>query len=208
MPPLLRAVPADAWCLSATDPATLAITASLTEAIPPAIGPEFFRIELTEPDVLKFADLAAAPAPAASLAAATGGRVAFVADGACWGYLSLHRERGAPPFEEEELSLLRRGGTDPGGRPAGGPHPRRPRRGGCLGLLLLDDRLLSVARCGDVGVHRPEALPDRAAPLRGGVQSGRARRFPGALMILGQAHRLCHGRSRGRCGICTTPLRA
>ena len=121
------AVPADAWCWSTTDPATLMITASATHGIPPSIGPEFFRIELTEPDFLKLAELPQRTPPVGTLWAATGGelaastrwrrlfgplglgdelRAAFICGRACWGYLSLHRRQGETPFSPEEVEVL------------------------------------------------------------------------------------------------------
>lgn len=119
-------VPTDAWCWNTTDPASLMITGSAIDGLPESMAAEFFRIELTEPDFLKLVDLPARIPPAGTLWNETGGdlaastrwrcifgplglgdelRMAFVASGVCWGYLSLHRRQEAPPFDPREIEL-------------------------------------------------------------------------------------------------------
>jgi DNA-binding CsgD family transcriptional regulator len=124
---ILAHVPADAWCWNTTDPASLMITGSAIDGLPESMAAEFFRIELTEPDFLKLVDLPARTPPAGTLWNETGGdlaastrwrcifgplglgdelRMAFVAGGVCWGYLSLHRKQEAPPFNPREIELV------------------------------------------------------------------------------------------------------
>ncbi|HEY8491486.1 MAG TPA: helix-turn-helix transcriptional regulator [Dehalococcoidia bacterium] len=124
---LRAAVPFDAWCWSTADPATLLITSSLGEGIPGELARRFFEIEYGEPDVQKLASLVTRRPPVGTLQEATGGtlslstrwrelfgpcgmgdelRAALVEDGACWGYLSLHRRRDAPPFAPREVAYV------------------------------------------------------------------------------------------------------
>ena len=119
-------VPSDAWCFPTADPATLMITGNVGEGLPAEAAPLFFEIEYSRDDFNKFADLARRRSPVGRLRDATGGdlslsprwqevfrplgldddlRAALVADGACWGYLALHRAgtRGSFTLEEQEL---------------------------------------------------------------------------------------------------------
>jgi hypothetical protein len=71
----LRGVVAfDGVCVLTLDPATALPTGEVVEnGVPDAERPRLTEIELGEPDVNKFSDLARRPLPAASLSAATGG---------------------------------------------------------------------------------------------------------------------------------------
>ena len=73
---LQRAVPFDGVCLLTVDPATMLPTGEVVEnGLPPSARARLTEIELGEPDFNKFADLARATVPAASLSAATGGQL-------------------------------------------------------------------------------------------------------------------------------------
>jgi DNA-binding CsgD family transcriptional regulator len=118
-----RVVPTDAWCFPTADPATLMITGNVGEGLPPHIAPLFARIEYSQEDFNKFDDLARRDNPVADLAEATEGelsrsvrwrevfhpigldddlRAALVADGTCWGFLSLHRASARGHFTAHE----------------------------------------------------------------------------------------------------------
>jgi DNA-binding CsgD family transcriptional regulator len=109
------AVRFDASFWSIADPATLLPTGGIVHNLPlEACGP-YFENELLVPDVNKFAELAGADRTVGALSEATGGdlrqsaryraigetlgiddelRVAFVADGSCWGFAALLRRHG------------------------------------------------------------------------------------------------------------------
>lgn len=71
-----RAVPFDGTCMLTVDPATLLPTGEFVDnGLPPAATIRMTEIELAEPDVNKFATLAHAAVPAASLSDATGGNL-------------------------------------------------------------------------------------------------------------------------------------
>ncbi len=71
---LTRAVPAEGTCLMTLDPATMLPTAEYVEnGLPAAEMLRLVEIEVREPDVNKWAELARADRPAASLSAATAG---------------------------------------------------------------------------------------------------------------------------------------
>lgn len=126
---LRRVVPFAAWCWPTADPATLLITAHAGEGMPEACAPRFFEIEYAVPDVNKFVRLARRRSPVGTLDAATRGdfhrsarwreifgpaglgdefRAALRTDGACWGYLALHRPADAPAFTPREVAFLGR----------------------------------------------------------------------------------------------------
>jgi DNA-binding CsgD family transcriptional regulator len=124
------AVAIDAWCVMTADPVTLLITGAVGENLPtsePENAAEFFRIEYSGEDYINFSDLARTGAKVGVLSEATGGelqksprwRVLFgpaglgdqmrtvCADGsACWGYLALHRKKGALDFTRSEAKLV------------------------------------------------------------------------------------------------------
>jgi DNA-binding CsgD family transcriptional regulator len=122
-------VPSDAWCFPTADPSTLMITGNIGEGLPAEAAPRFFEIEYSLEDFNKFAELARRPSPVGSLRGATGGdlsrsarwrevfhplgldddlRAALVADGACWGYLALHRSGASSSFSAEDLQFVSR----------------------------------------------------------------------------------------------------
>ena len=126
---LRKLVSFDAAFLAATDPETMLFTAAFADEPLVEAGPRFLDNEFAAvPDVNRFADLAVAAAPVASLDTATRGeraisprwreiiaplgmgdeaRVALRVDNATWGVLCLHRS-GPIEFQERELALLRK----------------------------------------------------------------------------------------------------
>ncbi len=196
---LAAAVPHDAagWCV--TDPGTLLWTGGIVQGMPEEVTRGFYDNELLRPDVLKFRDLARARTPVGVLSHATGGdlaasdrhrtmyaphgledelRVAFVADGACFGTACLLRARGAAPFTAQEVAfveavsrhvahglrsaLVTRGATGPGGAAA---DPG-------AGVLVLGDDLevLSATRAAEDWLDQLGAAAD-GVPLPAAVVS-------------------------------------
>jgi DNA-binding CsgD family transcriptional regulator len=105
----------DASFWSVADPATLLPTGGVVHNLPLHSCEPYFEHELLVPDVNKFAELAGAARTVGVLSEATGGdlrqsaryrvigeplgiddelRVAFVADGSCWGFAALLRRNG------------------------------------------------------------------------------------------------------------------
>jgi DNA-binding CsgD family transcriptional regulator len=126
LPRLRRAVPVDALWLATADPATLLFTQAYREEIPASTGPYFVENEFLSDDVNKWVELARDKRGVRTLAEATEGRlessaryrdvfeplglgdelrVVLRVRGACWGFMCLHRERGAPFTHEEALYL-------------------------------------------------------------------------------------------------------
>jgi DNA-binding NarL/FixJ family response regulator len=125
---LRRAVPFDGVCVLTIDPATVLPTGEFVEnGLPPEAARRLAEIELGEPDVNKFSELARSPRVAATLSGATGGRLdrsrrhrelkgphgfgdelraVLVDDSGTWGALTLLRERGRPSFEPREARLV------------------------------------------------------------------------------------------------------
>lgn len=125
---LRRAVPFDGVCMLTIDPATVLPTGEIVEnGLPTEATKRLTEIELGEPDVNKFTDLANSPRLAATLSEATGGkldrslrhrelkgphgfgdelRAALVTESGAWGALTLLRERGRPNFEPREAKLV------------------------------------------------------------------------------------------------------
>jgi DNA-binding CsgD family transcriptional regulator len=127
---LNSAAPLDAWCLMTADPVTLLITGAVGENLPtsdPDKAAEFFRIEYSGEDFINFSDLARTGAKVGILSEATGGDLrksprwrelfgpaglgdqlrAVCADGSgCWGYLALHRKKGALDFSQSDGKLI------------------------------------------------------------------------------------------------------
>jgi DNA-binding CsgD family transcriptional regulator len=122
-----RAVQFDGVCVLTLDPATLLPTGHVVEnGLPDSTMARYMEIEIREPDVNKFADLARG-GRAASLSAATGGvlerslrhrelrgpsgfgdelRAAFVGDTGTWGAIVLLREAGSADFRPADARLL------------------------------------------------------------------------------------------------------
>ena len=125
---LHKAVPFDGTCLLTLDPATLLPTGELTDhALPPPASRRLGELELTEPDFNKFAKLAHAEIPAASLSVATAGdldrslrqgevrgpngfadelRAVLTDRTGSWGALTLLRESGRPNFTATEVRFV------------------------------------------------------------------------------------------------------
>jgi DNA-binding CsgD family transcriptional regulator len=126
---LRRAVPYDGVCVVTMDPATLLPTGHVIEnGLPDATLPRYTEIEIREPDFNKFAALAGARPPAASLSAATEGRLersarhrelrrpngfggdelraVFAGDAGTWGALVLLRETGRRDFTPGDTRLV------------------------------------------------------------------------------------------------------
>jgi len=126
---LHRAVSFDAAFMAAADPETLLFTAAFADEPLVEAGPMFLDNEFdASPDVNRFAALAIAADPVASLDRATSGeretsarsreimtplgmgdeaRVALRVDGATWGFLCLHRS-GPIGFDQRELAVMGR----------------------------------------------------------------------------------------------------
>jgi DNA-binding CsgD family transcriptional regulator len=126
---LSRAVPFDAAFFAAADPDTLLFTSAFADEPLAAVGPLFLDNEFApNHDFNRFADLAHAAEPVASLDQATGGdrhasarwreimdplglgdeaRAAFQVDATSWGFLCLHRS-GDASFSPRELRALRK----------------------------------------------------------------------------------------------------
>jgi DNA-binding CsgD family transcriptional regulator len=128
LPRLRRAVPFDAAFWSTVDPTTLLQTRPYQDGIPVETVPYFIQNEFFDADVNKWTGLAAHRLGVRTLAQATGGdmgasrryrdifqplgfgdelRAVFRVGGACWGYMCLHREAGAP-FSRQEVAYVQR----------------------------------------------------------------------------------------------------
>jgi DNA-binding CsgD family transcriptional regulator len=125
-----RAVPFDGVCVLTMDPATLLPTGHVIEnGLPDSTMARYVEIEIREADVNKFVDLARARMRAATLSAATGGRLdrstrhrelrgpngfadelraVFVDAGGTWGGIILLREAGTADFTLAHARLLDR----------------------------------------------------------------------------------------------------
>ena len=125
---LHKAVPFEGTCLLTLDPATLLPTGEVIDnALPPLASRRLGEIELTEPDFNKFAELAHADVPAASLSGATPGdlerslrqrevrrpngfadelRAVLTGPTGSWGALTLLREAGRPNFTPTEVRFV------------------------------------------------------------------------------------------------------
>ena len=125
---LRRAVPFEGVCLLTVDPATLLPTGEIVQnGLPPAARVRLAEIELGEADVNKFATLASAPVPAASLSEATRGeldrsrrqrevrrphgfadelRAVLTGPTGSWGTLTLLRAARRPHFTAAEVRLV------------------------------------------------------------------------------------------------------
>ncbi len=125
---LERAVGFDGTCLLTLDPATLLPTGEVVEhGLDADARARLVEIELREPDVNKFSDLARGRSPAAGLGVATHGNLdrslrqrelrrpqgfadelrLVCADGTgAWGALTLLREAGRPLFTAAEVSFV------------------------------------------------------------------------------------------------------
>jgi DNA-binding CsgD family transcriptional regulator len=125
---LRRAVPFDGVAIVAFDPATALPVAKWTDnSLTGSAGMRLADIELHEPDVNKMTELSITGRRAASLSAATAGRLdrsrryrelmrphgfgdelraVCVGGSETWGAIVMHRERGAPDFAPRDVELL------------------------------------------------------------------------------------------------------
>ena len=123
-----RAVPFEGTCLLTVDPSTLLPTGEIVEnGLPSTARIRLTEIELAEPDFNKFAELAEAPVPAASLSAATAGdldrsrrqrevrrphgfadelRTVLAGPTGRWGTLTLLREAKRPYFTPGDVRFV------------------------------------------------------------------------------------------------------
>jgi DNA-binding CsgD family transcriptional regulator len=127
LPRLRRAVPVDGLWWATVDPATLLFTRTYQEEIPERTKPYFVENEFVADDVNKWVDVARDPHGVRTLAQATGGlmarsarytdifaplgfgdelRAVFRVQGACWGFICLHRE-GQRPFSPDERLFIK-----------------------------------------------------------------------------------------------------
>ncbi|MGW5449806.1 LuxR C-terminal-related transcriptional regulator [Streptomyces asiaticus] len=118
----------DAFCFGTIDPWTLLITDDVSGGIPPGNAALASHNEYLEADVDKFADLARTGRTAGILSHSTGGdprrsprfhtilpiigaehelRAVFLADGECWGAVSLFRRGERTDFTSREAALVR-----------------------------------------------------------------------------------------------------
>ncbi|MGN6361144.1 MAG: LuxR C-terminal-related transcriptional regulator [Thermomicrobiales bacterium] len=125
---LRQVTPIAAFWAATVDPDTLLFTGSVIEGIPEQATPAFLANEFLQDDANKFVALARGGTPVNSLSAATGEnleqsaryrdilaplglgdelRAALLSDGACWGVLCLHRQRGDPDFAADDVAFLR-----------------------------------------------------------------------------------------------------
>ncbi|WP_341347362.1 LuxR C-terminal-related transcriptional regulator [Paenibacillus sp. FSL H3-0469] len=124
---LRRLVPFSAACCTTVDPHTLLTTGAVTEQGLEAVHSVLLEYEYLREDEMNYAQLAIADIPVVSLSGATGGeperseryrkvlqpagfgdelRVALRTGGVCWGFLTLFRPLGQPPFKEHECALI------------------------------------------------------------------------------------------------------
>lgn len=122
------AVPFDAAIQGTVDPSALLETGCLPIGIPADAEREraFMHLEYTSDDPLSYAELAGRRLPAAALRAEVDDlgtvrryrellsgfgvtdelRAAYVADGHCWGSVTLYRSADHPPFDAGEVALV------------------------------------------------------------------------------------------------------
>jgi DNA-binding CsgD family transcriptional regulator len=126
---LQAVIPFDVACFATADPATLLFTDGVTDAMLERVLPQLLENEFLQQDVNKFAWLARSGTPVGVLSASTQHRLdrspryrdilgplalgdelraALVANTACWGFLTIFRERSRPPFSAAEASFLAR----------------------------------------------------------------------------------------------------
>ncbi|WP_212908589.1 LuxR C-terminal-related transcriptional regulator [Streptomyces sp. TS71-3] len=125
---LRRDVRYDAFCFGTVDPWTLLVTDDVSEGIPPGNAALASHNEYLESDVDKFADLARSGRTVGILSDSTGGdprrsrrfrtvlpvigaehelRAVFLADGECWGAVSLFRRGERTDFTARDAALVR-----------------------------------------------------------------------------------------------------
>lgn len=122
-------IPIDVSFFTTADPATLLFTGAVVDEMLERVTPQFIEHEFLRDDVNKFAWLARSATPVGGLMLATQGqlkessryrevlaplalgdelRAALITDGACWGFLCLHREQSSPQFTPAEVAFIGR----------------------------------------------------------------------------------------------------
>ncbi|HKE19322.1 MAG TPA: helix-turn-helix transcriptional regulator [Kofleriaceae bacterium] len=130
---LTRLVSFDAYCVNTADPATLLVTGSIGDGLPPDRAARLFEIEYLVPDFSKMAELAVGPKQVAVLGDETDRcperstrmrdvflpigyahelRCALRVGGSCWGYLHLLRAHERDDFSPREAEAVRRIASD------------------------------------------------------------------------------------------------
>jgi DNA-binding CsgD family transcriptional regulator len=126
----LRAViPIDVSFFATADPATLLFTGAVVDELLQHATAQFLQNEFLQDDVNKFAWLARSTTPTMNLVQATQReleaspryreilaplalgdelRAALITDGACWGFMCLHRDHSSPHFTLTEAAYLAR----------------------------------------------------------------------------------------------------
>jgi DNA-binding CsgD family transcriptional regulator len=125
---LARLLAFDGYCVNTADPATLLVTSSVGDGLPPDKASRLFEIEYLVPDYAKMADLAVRETNVALLSHETDHqpersarmrevllpvgyghelRCALVVGGSCWGYLHLLRRLDRPDFVAGDAELVR-----------------------------------------------------------------------------------------------------
>ncbi|PJN54106.1 hypothetical protein PAEVO_08270 [Paenibacillus sp. GM2FR] len=120
-------IPFKSACFTTVDPRTLLSTGAITDEDIEAIHDGLFKYEYLHSDYNHFHELVNSMEKVATLSGATNGtmsksprylnvlkpaglhdemRAALVANGMCWGFLTIFRQEGQPFFSEEERQLL------------------------------------------------------------------------------------------------------
>ena len=126
---LRTVIPVDVSFFSTIDPATLLFTGAVMDEILERASSQFLANEFLQDDVNKCAWMARSNTPVANLVQATQGelgrsqryreiltplalgdelRAVLIANGACWGFMCLHRDQSGPPFTPAEAAYLAR----------------------------------------------------------------------------------------------------
>jgi len=124
---LRTVIPIDVSFFTTADPATLLFTGAVVDEILERVTPQFIENEFLHDDVNKFSWLARGITPVGNLIQATHReleqspryrdilaplalgdelRAALLTDGACWGFLCLHRDRSSPHFTPAEVAFV------------------------------------------------------------------------------------------------------
>lgn len=122
-------IPIDLSFFSTIDPATLLFTGAVVDEILERASPQFLENEFLQDDVNKCAWMARSNTPVVNLVQSTQGqlershryreiltpltlgdelRAVLIANGACWGFMCLHRDQSGPPFTSAEVAYLAR----------------------------------------------------------------------------------------------------
>jgi DNA-binding CsgD family transcriptional regulator len=126
---LRTVIPIDLSFFSTIDPATLLFTGAVLDEILERASPQFLENEFLQDDVNKCAWMARSSTPVANLVQATQGelerskryreiliplalgdelRAVLIANGACWGFMCMHRDQSGPHFTLADVAYLAR----------------------------------------------------------------------------------------------------